>query len=88
MSDAKSTLVSLSQARRQRADDDAAPATAKSAGELEAIRELLDAGQSREAEARLNQLLKTPRADASLLGQARCLLSAALITRARYGDAH
>ncbi len=86
MSDAKSTLVSLSQARRQRGHADAAPAT--SAGELEAIRELLDAGQSREAEARLNQLLKTPRADASLLGQARCLLSAALITRARYGEAH
>ncbi|HXM49758.1 MAG TPA: hypothetical protein VN956_18085, partial [Pyrinomonadaceae bacterium] len=48
------------------------------AGELEAVRGLLDQGLTTEARSRLNSLLAQTRTQPALLAQARCALSIAL----------
>jgi transcriptional regulator with GAF, ATPase, and Fis domain/Tfp pilus assembly protein PilF len=54
--------------------------------ELEAVNVLLDQGLSSEAEARLAQLMRAARHDASQLAMARCALSTALEMKGRYRD--
>ncbi len=55
--------------------------------ELEEIRTLLDLGLSTEVKARLAPLISAARHDASLLAQARCVLSAALEMQGHYREA-
>jgi DNA-binding NtrC family response regulator/tetratricopeptide (TPR) repeat protein len=55
-------------------------------GELEEIRALLDQGLSSEVKTRLTPLISAVRHDASLLAQARCLLSAALEMQGHYRE--
>ncbi|PYS49510.1 MAG: hypothetical protein DMF68_09785 [Acidobacteria bacterium] len=54
--------------------------------ELEEIRLLLDNGLSSEVKARLTSLIAATRHDASLLAQARCILSASLEMQGRYRE--
>jgi DNA-binding NtrC family response regulator/tetratricopeptide (TPR) repeat protein len=54
--------------------------------ELEEIRALLDQGLSTEVKARLAPLIAAARHDASLLAQARCVLSAALEMQGHYRE--
>ncbi len=54
--------------------------------ELEEIRTLLDLGLSTEVKARLTPLISAARHDASLLAQARCVLSAALEMQGHYRE--
>ncbi|HKC62167.1 MAG TPA: hypothetical protein VKB86_00950, partial [Pyrinomonadaceae bacterium] len=54
--------------------------------ELEEIRLLLDNGLSSEVKARLTPLIAAARHDASVLAQARCVLSAALEMQGRYRE--
>ncbi|MGI9106840.1 MAG: sigma 54-interacting transcriptional regulator [Pyrinomonadaceae bacterium] len=81
-----SSVISLSEGRRRarlRADD---ASHASLAAEIEATRELLDCGQTNEAESRLRQIIKDTRFNQELLARARCLLCAALEMRGRYGE--
>ncbi len=54
--------------------------------ELEAVRVLLDQGQSSEVNKRVGALLRATRTDASLLALARCALSSALEMQGRYSE--
>jgi DNA-binding NtrC family response regulator/tetratricopeptide (TPR) repeat protein len=54
--------------------------------ELEEIRTLLDLGLSTEVKSRLTPLISAARHDASLLAQARCVLSAALEMQGHYRE--
>jgi hydrogenase-4 transcriptional activator len=54
--------------------------------ELEEIRALLDQGLSTEVKARLTPLISAARQDASLLAEARCVLSAALEMQGHYRE--
>ena len=56
------------------------------AAELEEIRSLLDRGLSSEVKKRLTPLIAAARHDASLLAQARCVLSASLEMQGRYRE--
>ncbi|HKQ53516.1 MAG TPA: tetratricopeptide repeat protein, partial [Pyrinomonadaceae bacterium] len=56
------------------------------AAELEEIRSLLDQGLSNEVKSRLVPVINAARHDASLLAQARCVLSAALEMQGRYRE--
>ncbi|HVF29243.1 MAG TPA: sigma 54-interacting transcriptional regulator [Pyrinomonadaceae bacterium] len=83
---AKSSVVSLTDARRlSRRRDEFSYST--SAHKIDEVRELLDRGQSSEAESRLLQIINTKSLDESLRARARCLLSTALEMVGRYREA-
>ncbi|MBA2339946.1 MAG: hypothetical protein H0V88_06100, partial [Pyrinomonadaceae bacterium] len=84
---AKNSVVHLSDARRltRRRDETPHPALAK---EIEEARDLLDRGQSSEAESRLRRIIMTAGGGdkAPLLARARCTLSVALEMLGRYPE--
>ncbi|HKS26219.1 MAG TPA: sigma 54-interacting transcriptional regulator [Pyrinomonadaceae bacterium] len=85
---ATSGIVNLEAARERLRSRGRVSLTRESlAGELEAVRVLLDQGISSEAESRLAQLLRAARHDHSQLAMARCALSAALEMKGRYKEA-
>jgi transcriptional regulator with PAS, ATPase and Fis domain/Tfp pilus assembly protein PilF len=81
-------VVDLADARErlQRSRSRAGVSREELQGELEEIRALLDQGLSTEVKARLTPLISAARHDASLLAQARCLLSAALEMQGHYRE--
>ncbi|MDT5121183.1 MAG: hypothetical protein QOC96_665 [Acidobacteriota bacterium] len=73
-------------ARLQRTRSRAGVSREELAAELEEIRVLLDHGLSSEVKSRLTPLITAARHDASVLAQARCVLSAALEMQGRYRE--
>jgi len=72
---------------RGETDGPAAPGDHTPAGRLEAVRQLLDQGRSREALSATNALIKSARGDSALLARARVALSEALIIEGHFGEA-
>jgi transcriptional regulator with GAF, ATPase, and Fis domain/tetratricopeptide (TPR) repeat protein len=74
-------------ARIQRVHSRAGVSREELMNELEEIRALLDQGLLTEVKARLTSIISAARHDASLLAQARCVLSAALEMQGHYREA-
>jgi hydrogenase-4 transcriptional activator len=84
----ESDIVDLADARErlQRVRSRAGASREELLNELEEIRALLDLGLSMEVRTRLTPLISAARHDASLLAQARCVLSAALEMQGHYRE--
>ncbi|HKP73192.1 MAG TPA: sigma 54-interacting transcriptional regulator, partial [Pyrinomonadaceae bacterium] len=82
---AASGVVSLSEARR-RSRQRVEASHESLAADLEAARELLDRGQAGQAESRLQQLIRTSRADDETLARACCMLASAFEMQGRYRE--
>jgi hydrogenase-4 transcriptional activator len=78
--------LATARARLQRVRPRANVSREELTNELEEVRALLDHGLSTEVKARLMPIISAARHDASLLAQARCLLSAALEMQGRYRE--
>jgi hydrogenase-4 transcriptional activator len=80
------SVVDLEHARARMRTRAGKSTPASLAGDLEAVRGLLDQGLSIEARARLNSLLVQTRSHPALLAQARCSLSIALEMQGHYRE--
>ena len=79
-------VVNLEHARARLRSRAARSSPESLAGDLEAVRGLLDQGLTTEARSRLNSLLAQTRTQPVLLAQARCALSIALEMQGEYRE--